>query len=175
MVSALAEVLIWRAFSRIGVFIPKDEPRLAGFKAFYEGSVKVGEVLRNFAVVLAYGGLALLVLKLRQSGVLGFSKRASTSRALTVGVAATLLVFGLTIALLGLMESSFGSLVLRLAMLVAFGSFGLYYWQRNQAWVQRLFIALFLSVICCPTRPKFCTIVFFRLWVSTVHSMSMSH
>jgi len=154
VVSALAEVLIWRAFSRIGVFIPKDEPRLAGFKAFYDGSVKVGEVLRNFAVVLAYGTLALLVIKLRQSVVLGFSKQAKTSRVLTIGLVATLLVFGLTVALLGLVESSFGSLVLRLAMLVAFGSLAVYYWQRNQDWVQHLFIALLFVGYLLPNTAK---------------------
>jgi hypothetical protein len=167
VIAALAEVLIWRAFSRIGVFIPKDEPRLAGFKAFYEASVKVGEVLRNFAVVLAFLAVALMTMKLRQLGLLGFRQRprlnkageaegatATVSGALTVGWIATIVVFAVTGALLGLVESNLGSLILRLAMIVGFGGFALDYWQQNRAWVQRVFISLLFAGYLLPNAAK---------------------
>ncbi len=137
-IAAVVELLIWRTFSRIGVFIPKNEPRMDSFRTFYNISVQVGTIVLNFAVLLALLALMMMALRLRESGAL----EGRENRWLRVGIIATALVLVLSVALLALVESLSASTMLRLSLIAAFGGFALDYWRNNPQWQSRLFISL---------------------------------
>lgn len=150
VVAAIAELLIWRTFSRIGVFIPKDEPRLNGFRTFYNISVQVGTIVLNFAVLVALLAMFLAAQRLRANGEL----EGSANRWLRVGVVATALVIAFTVALLYLVENLVASTLLRLALIGAFTAFALDYWQRNADLRARIFISLMAGGYIVPLVAK---------------------
>jgi hypothetical protein len=138
VVAAVAELLIWRTFSRIGVFIPKDEPRMSGFRAFYNVSVEVGTIVLNFAVLVALLTMFLSAQRLRAEGDL----EGRQNRWLRFGVVAVGLVLAFSLALLYLVENLLASTLLRLALIAAFGALALDYWQQHKDWKARTFISL---------------------------------
>jgi len=137
-IAAVAELLIWRTFSRVGVFIPKDEPRQVGFRNFYNISVQVGTIMLNFAVLLALLSMFLLAQRLRENGALNQKRTAG----LVVGIVASALVLALSLALLILVEDVLAATLLRSSLCLAFVGFAVDYWQRNPKWQARLFISL---------------------------------
>jgi uncharacterized membrane protein len=137
-IAAVAELVIWRTFSRIGVFIPKDEPRMAGFRAFYNVSVEIGTIMVNFAVILAVLALFLMIARLRENESLDRIR----NRWLVIGLVMTVLVLAASLALLALVENLPASTLLRLALIGAIAGFALDYWRNNRDWTSRLFISL---------------------------------
>lgn len=150
VIAAIAELLIWRTFSRVGVFIPKDEPRLTGFRNFYNVSVEIGTIILNFAVLVALLAMFLSAQRLRAHGDL----EGLANRWLRVGVVATALVLAFSLALLYLVENLVASTLLRLALISAFAAFALDYWQQHRDGRSRVFIALLAGGYIIPLVAK---------------------
>jgi hypothetical protein len=149
VIAAVLELLLYRTFSRVGVFIPKEGERMATFRTVYNISVPVGTIMLNFSVVLAIATLVLIALRFRKTGVFGALAEANEGThgrtrnlALTVALFAVSVAIGLSLALLILVQSEVASFSLRLALLVAFSALALDMWLRNADWRWRLFTFL---------------------------------
>ncbi len=147
-ISAVTELLLWRTFSRIGIFIPKKET----FQTVYAVLTQIGVIVLNFAVVLAVSSLVISMLKLREAGRFGSrgqitvkSRAKGRSWQLTVAAVAIMLVLGFTFIQMALVQNAAVSLALRLAQLVAFIALAADYWQANRPGLNRLFIGLMLA------------------------------
>ncbi len=153
-VAAVLELLLWRTFSRIGIFIPKKET----FQAVYSVLTQVGVVVLNFAVVLGVVMLVLSLGRLRELGRFGqrsdggaVVRKGRTTRletrsvALTVAVVGIMLVLGLTFIQMALVQNLLVSFLLRVAQIVAFTALAVDYWQSSRGWQARWFIGLLLT------------------------------
>ncbi len=141
VISAIFELLLWRTFSRIGVFIPKK----GTFQDIYKIlGLDIGVIVLNFSVILAVITLVLLVGRTREQGK--FRAGVRNSRLRTVSVVAIIMVVSLTfIELFPKQEMPVISLLLRVALLVAFGSLGLVYWRNHTRPLARLFGVLLVA------------------------------
>jgi hypothetical protein len=149
VIAAVLELLLYRTFSRVGVFIPKEGERMATFRTVYNISVQVGTIVLNFSVVLAIVTLVVSALRFRRTGEFGATAQASAGRygkarniALTVAFFAISIAVGLSLALLILVQSEIASFSLRTALLVAFSALALDMWLRHADWRWRLFTVL---------------------------------
>ncbi len=144
-ISAVLELVLWRTFSRIGVFIPKTS---TVFQTVYTIGSNLGRIMLNVAVILGVAFLVMAVGRLRGMG--RFGQRESSkgqafnrSRPLTLAILAT--GIALTIAFVQLFPKSevpLLSLFLRLALIVAFVALAVDYWQGHRHPLARLFIGL---------------------------------
>lgn len=145
-IAAVAELLIWRTFSRIGVFIPKDNAPV--MKAVYSVSVQIGTILLNFAVLLAIISLALSIWQFRLEGVLG--SKANTdeenrrNRALTIGILGIIAVLAASAVLLGVVQNTPLTTIIRVGLIIAFTGLGADLWLKQRDWLVRLFVGLML-------------------------------
>jgi hypothetical protein len=149
-IAAVTELLLWRTFSRIGVFIPKHD----AFQTVYTILTQIGVIVLNFAVLLAVASLVLTLLRLREFGYFGQKSKVenlksfdhSTERSwlLTIAVAAILMVLGFTFVQMALVQHPLVSFLLRLAQLAAFTALAADYWRSHRSWQARLFISLML-------------------------------
>jgi hypothetical protein len=148
-VAAIAELLVWRTFSRIGVFIPKSEGSV--MKTVYTISVQLGTILLNFAVILAIASLLLSFWRFRAGGELGDAARGQTALQLRrnmflrVAAVASLVVLFASLMLLALVQNTLTTTTIRLALLVAFSALAADMWLRVRDWRMRLFTALMLA------------------------------
>ncbi len=147
-ITAMLELLLWRTFSRIGVFIPKKST----FQTVYDFLRDIGRFMLTFSVVLAVIMLVLAVLKLREAGRFGqtvpdrANRVAVRSKLLLVAFVSIALVLFITFSqLFPLQEIPVLSLLLRLSLIVAFSALAFDYWQTNRSLSARLFIGLLLA------------------------------
>lgn len=148
VISAVLELLLWRTFSRVGVFIPKQST----FQTVYDVLRDIGRFTLTFSVIVAVMMLALSVLKLREAGrfgqtVEGKLRQVTTrSKALIVAFVSIAMVLVITFSqLFPSQEVPVLSLLLRLVMIVAFTALAYDYWQANRSLTARLFISLLLA------------------------------
>jgi hypothetical protein len=144
-ISAVLELLLWRTFSRIGVFIPKQST----FQTVYDILSSIGRFVLTFSVIITVIMLTLAVLKLREAGRFGRiqgSKVAARNWALAVAFVSIALVLIITFAqLFPTEEVPALSLLLRISLIVAFSALAWDYWKTNREWLRRLFIGLLWS------------------------------
>lgn len=151
VISAVLELLLWRTFSRIGIFIPKQST----FQTVYDIGRDIGRFMLTFAVVLAVILLVLAVVKLREAGRFGLtvagqtnagSRVAARRKPLLVAFVSIGLVIFITFSqLFPLQEIPALSLLLRLSLIVAFTALVTDYWQNNRSFLGRLFISFLLA------------------------------
>jgi hypothetical protein len=147
-ISAVLELLLWRTFSRVGVFIPKKST----FQTVYDIGRDIGRFLLTFSVVLVILMLVMAVLKLREAGRFGQSNSDAANPGtthskllITAFVSIALVVFITFSQLFPLQEIPVLSLLLRLVMIVAFTTLVVDYWRNNLGLLPRLFGALLLA------------------------------
>lgn len=133
-IAAVLELLLWRTFSRVGVFIPKGDT----FEQIYRVIAQIGVITLNFAVILGVASLVMTLNRLRVLGSFGTAERREWP--LSVAFVAIVLVAGLTLTQMGLVQNLLVTLFLRLALLTAFGALAVDYWQRHSDWRKRLFV-----------------------------------
>lgn len=139
VIAALLELVLWRVFSRVGLFIPKQGIG----QDIYKVIAQIGIISLNFAVIL---GVATLVMSFNRLRLLGsFANEAKRNWPLSVALVAIVLTAGLTFCQLALVQNILLTLFLRLSLLTAFGAITVDYWQRNPTWPKRLFIGLFFA------------------------------
>ncbi len=144
-ISAVLELLLWRTFSRIGVFIPKQST----FQTVYDILSSLGRFVLTFSVIMTVIMLVLAVLRLREAGRFGVGQGKQVSarnRALIIAFVSIALVLFITFSqLFPTTEVPALSLLLRVCLLVAFSALAWDYWRVNPAWLPRLFIGLLLA------------------------------
>jgi hypothetical protein len=151
VISAMLELLLWRTFSRIGIFIPKQST----FQTVYNIGRDLGRFMLTFAVLMVVLALVLAVLKLREAGRFGLitpglgnarSQVAARSKPLIVAFVSIGLVLFITLSqLFPLQEIPVLSLLLRLSLIVAFSALAAEYWQNHPGILPRLFIGILLA------------------------------
>lgn len=144
-VSAVLELLLWRTFSRIGVFIPKQST----FLSVYNVLSGIGRFVLTFSVIMTVIMLVLAVLRLREAGRFGQVREGKVSARnwpLIVAFVSIALVLVTTFSqLFPTEEVPVLSLLLRVFLIVSFAALAWDYWRSNPAWLPRLFIALLLT------------------------------
>ncbi|NWJ45902.1 MAG: hypothetical protein HXX08_08490 [Chloroflexi bacterium] len=148
VIAAVAELLVWRTFSRVGVFIPKSEGSV--LQTVYTVSVQIGTIMLNFAVVLALVSLTLSLSRFRVGGELSNGLRTGSLQQrrnfyLTIALVAALVVMVTSTILLGLVQNEFVTVTIRVALLTAFWALATDMWLREKNWQMRMFTALMLA------------------------------
>ncbi|HEX2913924.1 MAG TPA: hypothetical protein VH186_24180 [Chloroflexia bacterium] len=144
VIAAVLELLLWRTFSRIGVFIPKQ----GAFQVVYTIGSQLGIIALNFAVLLCLATLAFAVLQLRQAGHFGqreVSGKLVRNLPLTLAMAGLVLTLGLTLIQMALVQDALVSLLLRLGLILTFSALAVDFWRSHPTWQARLFVSLLLA------------------------------
>jgi hypothetical protein len=145
VISAVLELLLWRTFSRIGVFIPKQST----FQTVYDIGRDIGRFMLTFSVVLTIIMLALSVVKLREGGRFGSAgadRAVGRSKPLILAFVSIALVLFITFSqLFPLQEIPVLSLLLRLCLITAFSALVVDYWQANRSLAAHMFGGLLLT------------------------------
>ena len=143
VVAAVLELLLWRTFSRIGVFIPKK----GAFQEVYRIlGLDIGVIFLNLSVILSVAVFGMTAVRLRETGQFSRTSDRVQAGLWSIAFVAITMVLGLTFfELFPRQEIPVVSLVLRLALLVSFGSLGAIYWRTNPRPIARLFVGLLVA------------------------------
>jgi|GEM_PF-2271491 len=149
-IAAIAELLIWRTFSRVGVFIPKGKASV--MQTVYDISLQVGIILLNFAVILGVIALVLSFYRFRLGGELvrlgrsnSFGTTNRRSVYLSITLIATVVAMVASFVLLALVQNMVVTTTIRLTLLIAFTTLAADLWLRDNDWRVRLFVVLMLA------------------------------
>jgi hypothetical protein len=136
VIAALLELILWRTFSRVGIFIPRQ----GTFQTVYQIATQIGVILLNLAVLLGVLSFILSFGRLRQLG-------GNRDLPVMVAVVGAIMVGGLTFIQLALVQNIIVTFLLRTFLLIMFGGLAVAYWQRHTEWQKRLFATLLFGAI----------------------------
>jgi hypothetical protein len=138
VIAALLELTLWRTFSRVGIFIPRQ----GTFQTVYQIATQIGVILLNLAVLLGVLSVILSIARLRQLG-------GNRDLPMVIAIVGTIMVGGLTFIQLALVQNIVLTFLLRTFLLVMFGGVAVACWQRHTEWQKRLFATLLFGAIAC--------------------------